>query len=181
MKEEGTTFYELYVRFLNRITDDLLMELTPDETVDFLQDLLISSIPSFNFPKFDIYDYDLTYEYQDTENDFIVYGKFNTNLTEEEKDILLEIMLKQWYERQLANTRLISLRYSTAEFKMSSQANHMQRLQTVIKEQEKIINHKQKMYGRRIMDEKTRRYKGNYDWMINEKNYLPIFTRVGEG
>lgn len=180
MEETGTTFYELYVRLLNKITDDLFMELTPEETVEILQDILIDSLPNFDYPHFDIYNYDLSYEYYDEEGDFTVYGKFNDTLTEEDKSILVELMLKQWYTRQLANTRLIQLRYSTSDFKMSSQANHMQRLQTVIKEQEKVIYHKQRMYNRRIFDEDTKRYKANYDWMTNDKEYRPIFTRVGE-
>lgn len=180
MNEKGTTFYELYVRFLGKITDDLFMELTPEETIEIMQDILIDSLPDFDYPKFDIYNYDLTYEYIDEENDFIVYGKFNSTLTEEDKDILVEIMLKQWYARQLANTRLVQLRYSTSDFKMSSQANHMQRLQTVIKEQEKVVFHKQRMYGRRKMNEDTGLYEANYDWMVNDKDYTPVFTRVGE-
>lgn len=180
MENKDTTFYELYVRFLGKITDDLFLELTPEETLDMLSDILISSLPSFDFPRFNIYDYDLNYE-ENIDDEFIVHGKFNNTLTEEEKDIIINIMLKEWYVRQLANSRTTQLRYSTADFKMSSQANHMQRLQTVIKEQEKVIFHKQRMYGRRIQDENTGLYKPNYDWMKKtEKNYKPIFTKVGE-
>ena len=53
----GTLFSAVYNRFLGKITDDLYLELTPEDTVKDLQNLLIDAIPSFEFPRKDLYDY----------------------------------------------------------------------------------------------------------------------------
>ena len=43
----GTKFTEIYNCFLGKITDDLYMELTPEDTVKDLQHLLVCAIPEF--------------------------------------------------------------------------------------------------------------------------------------
>jgi hypothetical protein len=57
--ENVTEFTAIYNRFLGKITDDMYMELTPEDTVKDLQRLLIDSIPGFEFPRKDLYDYKL--------------------------------------------------------------------------------------------------------------------------
>ena len=47
----GTLFASVYNRFLNKITDDMYMELTPEDTIKDLQNLLIEAIPGFEFPR----------------------------------------------------------------------------------------------------------------------------------
>ena len=47
----GTTFVEVYNRFLGKITDDMYMELTPQDTIRDLRNLLIDAIPNFEFPR----------------------------------------------------------------------------------------------------------------------------------
>ena len=47
----GTLFASVYNRFLDKITDDMYMELTPKDTVKDLQKLLINAIPGFEFPR----------------------------------------------------------------------------------------------------------------------------------
>ena len=54
----GTTFSTIYNRFLGKITDDMYMELTELDTFMMLQDLLIAAIPRFEFPRFDVFDYE---------------------------------------------------------------------------------------------------------------------------
>ena len=46
-----TSFAEVYNRFLGKITDDMYMEITPEETLQDLQSLLINAIPGFEFPR----------------------------------------------------------------------------------------------------------------------------------
>jgi hypothetical protein len=60
--ENVTEFTAIYNRFLGKITDDMYMELTPEDTVKDLQRLLIDSIPGFEFPRKDLYDYELRTE-----------------------------------------------------------------------------------------------------------------------
>ena len=52
-----TKFSAIYDRFLGKITDDMYMEMTPEDTVRDLQRLLIDAIPGFEFPRCDLYDY----------------------------------------------------------------------------------------------------------------------------
>ena len=47
----GTLFSSVYNVFLGKITDDMYMELTPQDTVADLQNLLINAISGFEFPK----------------------------------------------------------------------------------------------------------------------------------
>jgi hypothetical protein len=55
----GTLFSEVYDTFLNRITDDMFMEFSELDTWRILQDLLVSAIPNFEFPRHDISTYEL--------------------------------------------------------------------------------------------------------------------------
>ena len=52
-----TQFSAVYNRFLGQITDDLYLELTPEDTLRDLQNLLINAIPGFEFPRKNLYDY----------------------------------------------------------------------------------------------------------------------------
>lgn len=46
-----TYFFDVYERFLGKITDDMYLELTPQDTLRDLRQLLIDSIPGFEFPR----------------------------------------------------------------------------------------------------------------------------------
>jgi len=46
-----TNFTDVYNRFLGKITDDMYVELTPEETVKDLRTMLIDAIPGFEFPR----------------------------------------------------------------------------------------------------------------------------------
>ena len=58
----STNFTTVYDRFLGKITDDMYMELTPDDTLRDLQRLLIDAIPGFEFPRKNLFDYDIRTE-----------------------------------------------------------------------------------------------------------------------
>jgi hypothetical protein len=47
----GTKFSAVYDCFLGKITDDMYMELTPEDTKRDLQALLFAAIPGFEFPR----------------------------------------------------------------------------------------------------------------------------------
>ena len=55
---KGTSFTTIYDSFLSRVTADMYMELTELDTIELLQELLINAIPRFEFPRFDIFDYE---------------------------------------------------------------------------------------------------------------------------
>ena len=72
----STLFATVYNRFLGKITDDLYLELTPEDTVKDLQNLLIDAIPGFEFPRKDLYNYKIElariYEDQLLPDDFVL-------------------------------------------------------------------------------------------------------------
>ena len=71
-----TPFTAIYDRFLNKITDDMYVELTQADTIKDLQALLIDAIPHFEFPRFSLYDYVISTETKNREDvddkDFII-------------------------------------------------------------------------------------------------------------
>ena len=103
MEENNTTpFSDIYESFLSKITDDMYMELTKTDTYKMLQDLLISAIPKFEFPRFNLFDYELGEDiiedvldysgFIDSVNEYKV-GFFNSKLTAEEINILATYMV----------------------------------------------------------------------------------------
>ncbi|MDY4183313.1 MAG: hypothetical protein SOX92_03355 [Candidatus Onthovivens sp.] len=72
----ATSFTTVYNRFLNKITDDMYMELTPLDTVKDLQRLLIDAIPGFEFPRKNLNNYTIDIETiredEITEDDFVI-------------------------------------------------------------------------------------------------------------
>lgn len=152
-EKQGTSFFYIYCRFLERISDDMYMELSLSETLRIIETILLDSLSEFTYPRFRIYKYDdkaITLDGVDENGQPIVQGAFADTLTNEEVDILTEIMLLNWYRRQLASTRITQMRYSTSDFKQTSQAAHMQRLDSVIGSQHKIIKRKLNNYSKRI-------------------------------
>ena len=84
-----TQFSAVYNRFLGQITDDLYLELTPEDTIRDLQNLLITAIPGFEFPRKNLYDYTIEVkEIPENElipDDFVlgtVWGDFDSSLSE---------------------------------------------------------------------------------------------------
>ena len=53
----ATLFASVYNRFLETVTDDMYLELTPEDTVKDLQNLIVNAIPGFEFPRKNLYDY----------------------------------------------------------------------------------------------------------------------------
>jgi hypothetical protein len=47
----STPFTSVYDRFFSKITDDMYLELTPEDTIKDLRNLLINAIPGFEFPR----------------------------------------------------------------------------------------------------------------------------------
>ena len=54
-----TPFSAIYDSFLERVTSDMYMELTELDTFRILEDLLISAISWFEFPRIDLLDYEI--------------------------------------------------------------------------------------------------------------------------
>jgi len=54
-----TSFSLVYDSFLSKITDDMYLELTELDTFRMLEQLLLSAIEKFEFPRTNLWDYDL--------------------------------------------------------------------------------------------------------------------------
>lgn len=151
-----TPFVDIYNRFLGKITDDMYMELTPADTDRDLKNLLIDAIPLFEFPRFNLYDYD---EVNET---------YNLCLTSEEINILSTLMLISWLNRQLASIENTRMKYSGSDFKMTSQANHLDKLMDLIEIYNLQNKKRQRLYKRRNVDGTTGRITSNWSSMYEE-------------
>ena len=170
----GTKFTDIYNRFLGKITDDMYMELTPQDTVKDLQRLLIDAIPGFEFPRVDLEDYNIEVvrmrEDEVTEDDFIIgviwnelsedfdpqvpdvlveHSSFANDLTSEEINILAILMMCGWLQRQVTSIENTRMKYSGVDFKMTSQANHLSKLLSALSECQRQSHHMQRLYKRR--------------------------------
>lgn len=167
----GTTaFSSVYNRFLGKITDDMYMELTPLDTLKDLQNLLINALPEFEFPRVVLTDYQFVVEQKPVaevgEEDFVIGEEdgvatidnsyFNNALTVEEENILALLMMVGWLQRQVTTVENIRMKYSGADFKFTSQANHIDKLLTLLAETQRQAFHMQRLYKRRKTDSKGR-------------------------
>ena len=170
---EVTQFSAVYNRFLGQVTDDLYLELTPEDTLKDLQNLLINSIPGFEFPRKNLYDYTVEVKTMGSDelepDDFVlgtVWGElpsdtlqtpnvlvdkshFNFELTQEEINILALLMKQGWVQRQVTSIENTRMKYSGSDFKMTSQANHLSKLLTLLDESRRDSFHMQRLYKRR--------------------------------
>lgn len=172
----------------------MYMELTPEDTVKDLQKMLIDSIPSFEFPRKNLYDYKIETkiipENEISENDFVIgivwedlpngsqvpnaiieKSCFNCDLTSEEINILAVLMKINWLQRQIASIENTRLKYSGSDFKFTSQANHLSKLITLLTTMNRESTHIQRLYRRRKVDEKTGNYVSNWSVLL-EKSAL---------
>lgn len=155
-----TPFSAIYDSFFSRVTDDMYMELTELDTFQLLQDILENALPRFEFPRFNVFDYEagtLTEgTYQGVESDgeevpatYWVGGAFNSELTIEEIGILSMCMVIEWLGQQLETTENSRMKYSGSDFKFTSQANHMAKLKVLIDARKTDCLHLQRLYKRR--------------------------------
>ena len=167
-----TLFSAVYNRFLGQITDDLYLELTPEDTLKDLQNLLVNAIPGFEFPRKNLYDYTIEVkeinEDELTPDEFVlgtVWGelpevsetprilvdksRFNVELTPEEINILALLMKQGWVQRQVTSIESTRMKYSGSYFKMTSQANHLSKLMNLLEESRRDSFHMQRLYKRR--------------------------------
>lgn len=187
----GSAFTEVYNRFLGQITDDMYMETTPEETLRDLQSLLIQALPGFEFPRKNILDYELKTltipEDQVVPSDFVIgvvwedgddvdldpdkvpdvlieRSYFAEELTAEEQNILAILMMNGWLQRQVTSVENTRMKYSGSDYKMTSQANHLAKLQSLLGECQRQSIHYQRLYKRREINPKNGQYQSTWYW-----------------
>ena len=196
-----TQFTEIYNRFLGKITDDMYIELTPEDTIKDLRNLLIDAIPGFEFPRRNLQDYHIEQEIKPedevVEGEFIIgllwddtldeddLGKaplvvvekssFGADLNSEEINILAILMMCAWVQRQVTSIENTRMKYSGSDFKMTSQANHLSKLMNLLGECQRQSHHMQRLYKRRKINRKDGNYRSNWANALGEgvyyKNY----------
>lgn len=191
---EGTPFSAIYNCFLGKITDDMYMELTPEDTIKDLQRLLIQAIPGFEFPRKNLDSYEIKVvqmkEDEVLPDDFIIgviwndlsdntvdvpdviveKSAFSEELTSEEINILALLMKQGWVQRQVTSIENTRMKYSGSDFKMTSQANHLQKLLSLLEESRRDSFHMQRLYKRRKKD-RDGHYESNWS-VLRERSAL---------
>lgn len=190
----ATQFTDIYNRFLGKITDDLYIELTPEDTIKDLRAMLLNVLQDFEFPRFDPYDYEINqeikFENEITDDDFVIgllwdeeddeedellppkvmveHSTFGADLTPEEINIFAILMMIVWVQRQVTSIENTRMKYSGSDFKMTSQANHLSKLLTLLAECQRQSHHMQRLYKRRKLVEG--KYESNWD-VFHYKNF----------
>lgn len=113
----------------------MYLELTPEDTVKDLQNLLIDAIPGFEFPRVNLEDYEISvieiYENEVVAEDFVIgvvwnesldleeiprvlvdRSSFNIELSSEEINILALLMKQAWVQRQVTSIEHTRMKYS---------------------------------------------------------------------
>lgn len=126
-----TSFDTIYKRFLNKISDVKLLELSDDDIQEMLFEWLTSSIAKFKKCKTDLSDRD----------DELMM--FNNNLLDIEVEILAIMMVHEWLEPQLESTLLTSQFFGTSEERFFAQANQIDKLMA--------LSNKSKLEARKLM------------------------------
>lgn len=154
-----TPFEEIYDRFFGKITDDMYFEWTKEDTEKDLLNILIDAIPGFEFPRFPLYDYS------------VEDATYNCHLTTEEINIFALLMYNTWLQRQVASIENTRMKYSGADFKLTSQANHLSKLMELKREAERQAHHMQRLYKRRKLVDNKGSIESNWS-VLAEKSAL---------
>lgn len=164
----------------------MYLELTPQDTRKDLTHLLLDSLPGFEFPRQNIEDYTIDVAEiaasEISEDDFVlgsVWGEldededpsrvlidtsyFSATLSSEEINIIAILMMNEWLQRQITSIENIRQKYSGSDFKMTSQANHLDKLLKLQEECRRQSHHMQRLYKRRIKNDDGI-YKSTWDW-----------------
>lgn len=161
----GTPFSAVYNRFLAKITDDMYVTVTPEDTIKDLQELILDAIPGFEFPRKVLTKYtleivevlaplDTDFIITKSDDDFYLVDRssFEADLTQEELNILAILMMRAWVQRQMASIEVTRMKYTGTDFKMSSQANQLSKLLNLNAEADRQSTHMQRLYKRRKED-----------------------------
>lgn len=111
---------------------------------------------------------DLLAENDQEEQVLVENSTFNFELTSEEINIIAILMMIAWVQRQVTSIENTRMKYSGSDFKMTSQANHLQKLMGLLNECKTQSHHMQRLYKRRRMIKGTGTgydgmYRSNWD------------------
>jgi hypothetical protein len=120
----ATPYSEVYTAFLRRISDTDLLQLSQEELSSVLKSFLKGAITQFSKCKQDLSLRDDNLE------------QFYIDLTDREIEILGALMVVEWLRPTINASYLLKQTLSTKDFKIYSQANHLDELIKLKKEAE---------------------------------------------
>ncbi|GAH02922.1 unnamed protein product [marine sediment metagenome] len=121
----STPYDNIHNRVIRKIQDRDLLSLTTISLEEILDDYLNSAITAFVNPKVDLSD----------RND--TTREFNPTLTDREEEILALYEVLGWLKPQINTIDLIKQNYSTKDYRLTSQANHTEKLILLYNESQK--------------------------------------------
>lgn len=108
----ATPYFMVDNSFLNKITDDLLLTMTEEhleKTIDGYRNSASVKFKQCN-------------KLSDKNNEL---RRYNSTLTDEEIEILANLMVLEWLRQRINSIELLKQSMSTKDYKMYSQANHL--------------------------------------------------------
>lgn len=132
----ATAFQTVYDSFFSKITDDMYLSLSDEDTSIELFSFLKSAITRFKYPRVDLRQYD---EFSE---------EFTNDLDIDEIEVLAELMKLSWIKRQIETIEILKMKFSDRDFQLTSQANHLAKLLELRKVQQADVKTIQEEYGR---------------------------------
>lgn len=140
-----TAYEDVYDSFRTKVSDYDLINFTNFEENEILYSFLKISISKFGR---------LCNKLSDRDDDL---SQFNIDLTDEEIDILSELMLEVWVQKKLHNSDLLRNNLSTKDFSFFSNKNIIDQLRGLYKESKRSARSMMNQYSILHSDYKTMR------------------------
>lgn len=134
----ATSYQLVFDPFSSKIKDKMFVELTQVDSEDQMIQLLNDGLIYFKYPKVDIFDKD------DTLMQFNI--TMTTKANYKEIQIISHLMVQAWLDRQVNNIDLIKQKFSDRDFKITSQAAHLDKLLLLQEKQMNKCNRLMKNY-----------------------------------
>lgn len=112
----ATSYQEINEFFLRKISDYSYVNLTQAELEDHLKGYMISAITKFRHSQSDLTDRDNA------------LNQFNQTLADNEKEIISTLMVVEYLSNKVVTSDLIKQSLSNKDWKIYSQANHIEEL-----------------------------------------------------
>ncbi|MGF6375110.1 hypothetical protein M2140_000144 [Clostridiales Family XIII bacterium PM5-7] len=112
----GTSYMVVYNRFLSKVTDYFIYELTDEDTVEYCHNLMISAIANLKKIENDLTDVDEELQ------------AFNAELNNKEIEYIACRMVCEWLDPQINNTTLTKQYIGTKDEKFYAPANQLSEL-----------------------------------------------------
>ncbi len=87
-------------------------------------------------------------------------------------------MMNAWLQRQVTSIENTRMKYSGTDFKFTSQANHLAKLQALLGETQRQSHHMQRLYKRRRTDPETGLIESNWGNQVGYGVYYDVRKKL---